>query len=52
LTFHSLRHAAASRLINAGLDPVAVADVLGHEDATTTLKVYARLSTAGGRERR
>lgn len=43
LTFHDLRHAAASRLINAGLDPVAVASVLGHEDATTPLKVYARL---------
>jgi integrase len=43
LTFHSLRHAAASRLIRAGLDPVTVADVLGHEDATTTLAVYAHL---------
>jgi integrase len=43
LTFHSLRHAAASRLIVAGLDPVTVAAVLGHEDATTTLKVYAHL---------
>jgi integrase len=43
LTFHSLRHAAASRLIRAGLDPVTVASVLGHEDATTTLSVYAHL---------
>jgi len=43
LTFHDLRHAAASRLIGAGLDPVTVASVLGHEDATTTLKVYAHL---------
>jgi integrase len=43
VTFHDLRHAAASRLINAGLDPVAVAGVLGHEDATTTLRVYAHL---------
>lgn len=43
LTFHDLRHAAASRLIGAGLDPVAVAAVLGHEDATTTLSVYAHL---------
>lgn len=41
LTFHDLRHAAASRLINARLDPVTVATLLGHEDATTTLKVYA-----------
>jgi integrase len=41
LTFHDLRHAAASRLIDAGLDPVTVAAVLGHEDASVTLKVYA-----------
>jgi integrase len=43
LTFHDLRHAAASRLIGAGLDPVTVASVLGHEDANVTLKVYAHL---------
>jgi site-specific recombinase XerC len=43
LTFHSLRHAAASRLIRAGLDPLTVASVLGHEDATTTLSVYAHM---------
>lgn len=43
LTFHDLRHAAASRLIYRGLDPVTVANVCGHEDASTTLKVYAKL---------
>jgi integrase len=43
VTFHDLRHAAASRLIRGGLDPVTVADVLGHEDANTTLKVYGHL---------
>lgn len=43
VTFHCLRDAAASRLINAGLDVVAVATFLGHEDATTTLRKYARL---------
>lgn len=41
VTFHDLRHAAASRMIDAGLDPVTVAAVLGHEDANVTLKVYA-----------
>jgi len=41
LTFHDLRHAAASRLIAAGLDPVTVARFLGHKDASVTLKVYA-----------
>jgi integrase len=43
LTLHSLRHAAASRLINAGVDPVTVAAVLGHEDAVTTLRIYGHL---------
>jgi integrase len=41
--FHDLRHYCASRLIANGLDPVTVANVLGHEDATTTLKVYSHL---------
>ena len=43
LTFHDLRHAAASQLIRAGLDVVTVADVPGHEDPTVTLRVYAHL---------
>lgn len=43
ITFHDLRHAAASRLIRGGLDPVTVASVLGHEDATITMKVYAHM---------
>jgi integrase len=41
LTLHQLRHAAASRLIAAGLDPVTVAAILGHDDPAITLKVYA-----------
>jgi integrase len=40
LTLHELRHAVASRLIHAGLDPVTVAGVQGHKDATTTLRLY------------
>jgi integrase len=43
LTLHDLRHAAASRLIRCGLDPVTVANVLGHEDANVTLGVYGHL---------
>jgi integrase len=43
VVFHDLRHAAASRLIGAGLDPVTVASVLGHEDATVTLRIYGHL---------
>jgi integrase len=43
LTFHDLRHAAASRLIAAGIDPVTVASLLGHEDPHVTLKIYGHL---------
>lgn len=43
LTFHDLRHAAASRMIGAGLDVVTVARVLGHEDPSVTMRVYAHL---------
>jgi integrase len=43
LTFHDLRHAAASRLIASGLDQVTTATVLGHEDSSLTLRVYAHL---------
>jgi integrase len=43
VSFHDLRHAAASRLIANGLDPVSVAAVLGHGDPNITLKVYAHL---------
>jgi integrase len=47
LTFHELRHAAASRLIAAGLTPVQVAKILGHADPNVTLKVYAHLYERG-----
>jgi integrase len=43
ISFHDLRSAAASRLIRAGLDPVTVANVLGHENANITLSIYAHL---------
>jgi integrase len=43
VSFDDLRHAAASRLIANGLDPVTVAAVLGHGDPNITLKVYAHL---------
>ncbi len=43
VSFHDLRHAAASRLINAGLSPVAVAAVLGHASPVITLNIYAHL---------
>ena len=48
VSFHKLRHAAASRLIAAGLSAVTVASVLGHADPGVTLKVYAPLFDRDG----
>ena len=41
--WHELRHFHASLLIAGGASPVAVADRLGHKDATETLQTYAHL---------
>ncbi|MDG4809928.1 tyrosine-type recombinase/integrase [Micromonospora sp. WMMD1120] len=42
-TQHDLRHFYASLLIRAGLGPKVVAKLLGHKDASMTLRVYAHL---------
>jgi integrase len=42
-TPHDLRHAYASWLLNGGESVVMVAERLGHEDATVTLRVYAHV---------
>lgn len=39
--FHDLRHTHATLLFASNIDAVAVASRLGHEDASTTLRVYA-----------
>lgn len=41
--WHELRHHHASLLISAGLSVVAVAERLGHRDATETLQTYGHL---------
>ena len=41
IRLHDLRHSHASLLINSGAEPIAVADRLGHSDASITLKVYS-----------
>ena len=43
LTPHNLRDTAASLAIQAGASVVAVARLLGHESAATTLNLYAGL---------
>jgi integrase len=41
--WHTLRHTAASRRVMAGVDLVAVKEILGHRDIETTLR-YSHLS--------
>ena len=43
VTFHELRHAAASRLIASGIDDELIADQLGHEDSAITRRVYSHV---------
>jgi site-specific recombinase XerD len=43
MSFHTLRHAFASRMIANGIEAVTLAQVLGHEDARVTLSVYTHL---------
>jgi integrase len=43
LKFHALRHTYASLCINAGIQPIAIAKLMGHRDVKTTLSVYAHL---------
>lgn len=38
---HDLRHAVATQLLGAGVDPVTVAGRLGHANPHVTMKVYA-----------
>lgn len=40
---HDLRHSHASTLINLGANPVLVAERLGHESPSITMKTYAHL---------
>ncbi len=47
--WHTLRHTAASRRIMAGVDLVAVKEILGHRDIVTTLR-YSHLSPGHLRE--
>lgn len=41
VTFHDLRHTFASRALSAGIDPIIVAQILGHRDPSITMTVYA-----------
>ncbi len=43
MTFHGLRHTAASLLLGNGLPVRAVAGILGHAQASTTLNIYGHV---------
>lgn len=43
ITPHDLRHTAASLAVSAGCNVLALARMLGHKDASVTLRVYADL---------
>jgi site-specific recombinase XerD len=46
---HRLRHAKAMHLLEAGVHPIHIRDLLGHEDIKTTTDIYARASIAAKR---
>jgi integrase len=43
ITPHDLRHTCASLAVSAGVNVLALARMLGHKDASVTLRVYADL---------
>ena len=43
VSIHDLRHAFASRMISRGVELVALASLMGHEDARITLSRYAHV---------
>jgi integrase len=46
ITPHDLRHTAASLAVSAGCNVLALARMLGHKDASVTLRIYADLFDA------
>ena len=50
LTFHGLRHAATSSLVDIGVHPRVMASRMGHGTIRTTMEVYARASEGADRE--
>ncbi len=44
ITFHELRHSAATLLLRLGEQPHVVQEILGHSDVSTTLGIYGHVS--------
>jgi integrase len=47
--FHDLRHAHASRLLEAGVHPKVVSEPLGHSSVSFTLDTYSAVVPSMGR---
>ena len=45
LTNHWLRHTFSTRMVEAGIHPKALQEILGHRDITTTMNIYTDAST-------
>jgi integrase len=43
MRFHDLRHAYATRLLEAGVNPKIVSEALGHASVGITLNVYSHV---------
>jgi integrase len=50
LTFHGLRHAATSALVDVGIHPRVMATRMGHGTIRTTMEVYAHASDSADRD--
>lgn len=50
LTFHGLRHAAVSALVDEGIHPRVMAARAGHDTARITMELYAHVSDSADRE--
>ena len=50
LTFHGLRHAATTSLVDVGVHPRVMAARIGHGTVRTTMEIYARSSDSADRE--
>lgn len=48
-SLHALRHTVTSMLLNNGVSVLEVSHLLGHKNATTTLKTYAHFMPDAGR---
>ena len=49
MTVHTLRHSAATAMLEAGVHLKAVSEILGHADIRITADVYGHVSSEVGR---